>query len=522
MVSAAVILRSRPRHRVGVVLAVFGLVWAADGLLESWSALAFAEDLPGVGGAVWFVARFGAFLLLGLPLLLVLYPTGTLMQGRWRIASLATVLAAASLPVMLLLAPDDVVFRDRPVPGVDTELVPLPLSEDVVVALLAGHPVLTLGRCSARWRSPVVRHRRADGLRADPAALAALGRDRACLLAVPALLVSVAAPSPAIAAGSRPSRSPRLARPSAWCAPTSATSTPWWPGRSPTPAVAGGGRRARPAPCSPPAPPLLGDRLDEREVTLVVLVLAVAVYGPLRAWLGAGVRRVLLGRRGDRYDVVSALAARLEETGTVDEQLPALAGAVARRSGCRYVRVEVLHPGRRHALGHARRSRPGEVQRDRHRLPGERIGRLVLPVDGLPLDAVAARPGPAGRPGPPGGDRGAQQPAGRRAAGEPRAAGARPRGGPPPDPPRPARRPRPGARRAWRCASTRRATRSTPTPSGARGCVAAGPHRGAATRSPTYAAWSTTCARRRSTTSGCRRRCEQQAERVRSALDGHA
>ena len=46
MVSAAVILRSRPRHRVGVVLAVFGLVWAVDGLLESWSALAFAERPP--------------------------------------------------------------------------------------------------------------------------------------------------------------------------------------------------------------------------------------------------------------------------------------------------------------------------------------------------------------------------------------------------------------------------------------------------------------------------------------------
>ena len=46
MLSAAVILRSRPRHRVGVVLAVFGLVWAVDGLLESWSALAFADGGP--------------------------------------------------------------------------------------------------------------------------------------------------------------------------------------------------------------------------------------------------------------------------------------------------------------------------------------------------------------------------------------------------------------------------------------------------------------------------------------------
>ena len=51
----------------------------------------------------------------------------------------------------------------------------------------------------------------------------------------------------------------------------------------------------------------LGERLDERRVTILVLVLAVVAYGPLRATLGAGVRRLLLGRRGDRYGAVSAL-----------------------------------------------------------------------------------------------------------------------------------------------------------------------------------------------------------------------
>ena len=73
---------------------------------------------------------------------------------------------------------------------------------------------------------------------------------------------------------------------------------------------------------------LLGERLDEQDVALVVLVLAVVVYGPLRTWLGGLVRRLLLGSRGDRYGAVSSLAERLETTGTVDEQLPALAEAV--------------------------------------------------------------------------------------------------------------------------------------------------------------------------------------------------
>ena len=38
---------------------------------------------------------------------------------------------------------------------------------------------------------------------------------------------------------------------------------------------------------------LLGERLDERDVTVLVLVLAVVVYGPLRSWLGGLVRRIV-------------------------------------------------------------------------------------------------------------------------------------------------------------------------------------------------------------------------------------
>ena len=80
---------------------------------------------------------------------------------------------------------------------------------------------------------------------------------------------------------------------------------------------------------------LLGDRMDERDVSLLVLVLAVAVYGPLRTWLGSGVRRLMFGRRGDRYDVVSSFAARLESTSRVDEQRPRWPGRSWRRSRCR-------------------------------------------------------------------------------------------------------------------------------------------------------------------------------------------
>jgi two-component system NarL family sensor kinase len=127
---------------------------------------------------------------------------------------------------------------------------------------------------------------------------------------------------------------------------------------------------------------LLGERLDERDVTLVVLVLAVVVYGPLRGWLGGVVHRLLLGRRGDRYGAVSSLAARLETTGSVDEQLPALAGAVADTFKVAYVRVEVLTPdGGRLSAAHG--TRPAEVQEIEIAYRDERIGRLALPVQGF-------------------------------------------------------------------------------------------------------------------------------------------
>ena len=76
----------------------------------------------------------------------------------------------------------------------------------------------------------------------------------------------------------------------------------------------------------------LGDRMDERDVSLLVLVLAVAVYGPLRAWLGAGVRRLMFGRRGDRYDVIMATAVWMHMD------------AAQRRQSMRHV-AELLAPG---------------------------------------------------------------------------------------------------------------------------------------------------------------------------------
>ena len=54
-----------------------------DGLAQSWLTYAVQSDppLPGASLSFWLVQRFGAWLLLGIPLLLLLYPDGRLPDG---------------------------------------------------------------------------------------------------------------------------------------------------------------------------------------------------------------------------------------------------------------------------------------------------------------------------------------------------------------------------------------------------------------------------------------------------------
>ena len=165
VVAAAAILRARPGHRVGVVLAALGLVWNVDGLAESWAAYSLGSGAAGTDFAFWFVARFGAVLLPGFILLLVLYPTGRLMSGRWRRIGQAVVAASCGLPLALLIAPDDVVYRGEvAVPGVQTDLLALPLPDDVWIPLLTLTRILTLLSLLGALALLYLRHREADGL----------------------------------------------------------------------------------------------------------------------------------------------------------------------------------------------------------------------------------------------------------------------------------------------------------------------------------------------------------------------
>ena len=114
----------------------------------------------------------------------------------------------------------------------------------------------------------------------------------------------------------------------------------------------------------------------------MLLLVAVTIYAPVRSWISGLVHRALVGRRGDRYAVVADLAARLEETTDVRDQLPALAAEVAAAFKLDYVRVEVLgHAGGTVAATHG--ERPAEVREVPIRYGEEEVGRLELPARGV-------------------------------------------------------------------------------------------------------------------------------------------
>lgn len=376
--ASVVVLLARPRDTVGRLLGAVALVWTVDGALDSWISYSLANDLPGTDLAYWFVARVGALLLSGLVALLLLYPTGRLLTGTWRTAATGVVLASLALPVMLLLAPDSVVFAAGEPVG-STEVVPFPWSDDTAEAMLRGAQVLTLGSVVAAVGLVWARHRQAAaaertqlrwllwaGIMCVLMVLAAVTLAVGGVVTTVLLDLAVAALAVSVAIGLL---RPGLGDVDALVAWTLTTAVVAAIVVAVDLAVLAAGTA------------LLGDRLDQRDVTLVVLVLAVVVYGPLRAWLGGLVHRLLLGRRSDRYGAVSALAARLETIGTVDAQLPALASAVADTFKVRHVRVEVLTPdGGLLSASHG--TPPAEVQEIDIAYQDERIGRLVLPAQG--------------------------------------------------------------------------------------------------------------------------------------------
>lgn len=382
----AVILSRRPGHRVGRVMVAFGLLWAVDGLLESWYALGTtapyggpSDVLPGTAFAYWFVARVGAFLLMGLPLVLLLYPTGHLISGRWRVVAVITIIASALLPVALVIMPAAVLelgVASPPVPDPDYLSVPFPPA--------VGFPVLvvtrfvTLAALLPALALVVVRHRRADdaerrqlrwllwaGVVCVLVAVVGISLP-ASVFASGALFAAVVVTGVSVALG--------ICAPERYDVDGLVADTVSWGAVAAVVvavdlAVVAGISR------------FVGEGLDQRDVTVTVLLLALLLYAPLRTVLWSRVRRMIMGRRGDRYQVVSGLAARLESSGTVVDQLPALVASVAESFRLPYVGVEVYRAdGSRLVAEHGHR--PEVLTELPLAYSDQAVGRLLLPGRG--------------------------------------------------------------------------------------------------------------------------------------------
>ncbi len=114
VVPGLLLLHRLPRHPIAWVLTGSGLFWVIDGFASSWAAYAVytSPGLPGASTAYWFYARFGSFLLLGLPVLILLFPDGRLVTARvWRWLSILSLAVTAVLPLLLLVAPLEVMTR---------------------------------------------------------------------------------------------------------------------------------------------------------------------------------------------------------------------------------------------------------------------------------------------------------------------------------------------------------------------------------------------------------------------------
>jgi two-component system NarL family sensor kinase len=379
MGAAAVLLWLRPHHRVGLWLALLGVTWTVDGLAASWAAYALPDGLPGLDLAFWVYVRLGSVLVPLLIVVLVIYPDGRLPRGAARVLAVTAVATSALLPTGLMVTPDRFLFDGTGVSGVDTEAFALPIGQGAADVLrVVGQVGMSVGMLCALV-TLLLRHRAADeeqrrslkwllwgGLLClvTVIVLGVLGPGEAGSAALGLAVVTVSA---SIVIG--------IGRPHA-------VDVDALVARTLTLALVAGTLVALDVAVLALVESRLGDRTDEQDARLLVLLLVLLLYGPVRTLVADVVRRLLLGRRGDRYAVVSSFARTLETAGSVQEQLPALARAVASAFNVPWVRVEVVTPG-----GDLLAADHGDPQARARTVEmsyqGERIGRLVLPQHGL-------------------------------------------------------------------------------------------------------------------------------------------
>jgi signal transduction histidine kinase len=379
---ATLILVRDPRQWWGWALAWDGVFWVLDGLSQSYVRYGIRPDsaLPGENLALWFLNRFGALLPVTVAVLLMIFPTGRFLQGRWGRAcqaGLAAMLVAVGATILLSHNFEQAGVRMPP--GVDPDAFTIPVPDALSRQLLPLVVAASILGVVLAMASVVVRYRRSSGLERDRMRWllwSVLVMGVLVVLSVVAeiqvvsdVVVFVVAALPPVAM-TIAIVSPRIVAVEDLLARTAVY------GLLALVLVAAdllvvAGLTA-----------LLGDALDQRQIVVVVLVLTLALYGPLRLRLGQYVRRLMLGTRANPYDAVAGLASVLETTDESSEQLSAVTRAVAEAFGVRFVSVEVERSaGQRVVATYG--ERPAEVRTLPITYRDQTVGRLVLPTRGL-------------------------------------------------------------------------------------------------------------------------------------------
>ncbi|MET9338072.1 sensor histidine kinase [Nonomuraea sp. NPDC003804] len=377
-VPGALLLRRLPRHPVAWVLTLSGLAWALNGFLGAWAvhAIYVSPGAPWAAFAYWFYARFGAALLIGLPLLILLFPDGRLPSGRvWRWLSAASLALTALLPAVWAFAPMEVLTRYDAAP-LPPEIARLDLDPfSVGLPYEVWLPVLEVARAAVPvslvvpFAVMVHRYRVADPER----------RAQIRWLTWAALVGMFVLPLPLVAPPELP--------PLLLCAALGLTSGAVLVAVSKyrlydidrlLPATFLYGVLAVAVVVIDVAVfTLAGSVLGERDSALAATAIVAVAYSPLRTWLWRAARRLVRGARDDPYAMVSTLAQRLELAIEPDEQLLALARTVAEAFRLPYVRVEIERPGGvRSVVEHGSPRGPSVSLPVAYR--AEAVGRLVL------------------------------------------------------------------------------------------------------------------------------------------------
>ena len=378
----AVVLVHDPRQGFGWALGGIAIFWGLDGLAQAYVRYGISADeaLPGVNAALWFLNRFGAFLPMTVAVLLAIFPTGRFLAGVWgRITQVALVAMAAS-GLLVVLAPVNGRAEDVALPpGVDLDAGSVPMSAafvDLAIPVTAAAIIVGL---LATMAGVVVRYRRASGLERDRmrwlvwsvvvmAVVVGLSTFSDLTVVRDATIFVIASlPPVAMTIG--------IVRPTLVPVVDLLNGTVVFGLLSGLLVVVDLGVVAG-------LDAVLDDDIGQRQVVLVVLLLTVVLYGPLRQRLTALVRRLVLGDRTNPYDVVAGLASTLEQSDEGAQQLAAVADAVASAFGISYVSLEVDRArGERLVATHG--SAPAEVRTLPITYRGEEVGRVVLPVRGL-------------------------------------------------------------------------------------------------------------------------------------------